>query len=199
MKTKFFAIQAGICLAVNLFLSPFSWAENSDNWNVEGMHGELNISGIMTEAPCAMDMTSNFQEIELGNLNNSQFIKPGDQGKKIDLIFKLHHCIVSQSRLQNLRSGAVSWSSDQPLLYMEFVSKRSDVNPDLVELKGVRGLGLRIFDENLHAIPLGKFSAPHFLNSGQNILKYSVAFERTAEKVTFAPFQATIDFRMYYY
>lgn len=190
---------AGAFFAITLlFVAPLR-AEVIDNWNVEGEHGQLEVSGSMTDSPCMMDMSSSFQEVDLGEINNAQLRKPGDEGPNAEFTFMLRHCIASDSRLLNQQNGTVTGSSDQPVMYVEFVSESDRYNPELIQIKGIHGLGLRLKDEHNRAVHLGQLSAPQYLDGGQNLLRYSIALERTSEKLVLGPFHATVDFRIHYY
>ncbi|MDX6910594.1 fimbrial protein [Hafnia paralvei] len=190
---------AGTFFAITLlFVAPLR-AEVIDNWNVEGEHGQLEVSGTMTDSPCMMDMSSSFQEMDLGKINNAQLRKPGDKGPKAEFTFMLRHCIASDSRLLNQQNGTVTGSSDQPVMYVEFVSESDRYNPDLIQIKGIHGLGLRLKDEHNRAVHIGQLSAPQYLDGGQNLLRYSIALERTSEKLVLGPFHATVDFKIHYY
>ncbi|MGK7286079.1 fimbrial protein [Buttiauxella agrestis] len=186
-------MRTGMFLMVLMLSSPALCGQ------VGGQQGELKIDGVMTESPCMLDMVSNFQEIELGAINNAQLRKPGDQGQRVEFDFTLRHCISSASRLVNQISGTVSGASDQSVMYMEFVSVNDGTNPDLIQVKGVHGIGLRLKDSRYHVVHLGEFTSPTFLNNGQNTLKYSATIERTSEKLVLGPFHATVDFKIHYY
>ncbi|MGK0704917.1 hypothetical protein ACSFCW_15755 [Yokenella regensburgei] len=53
-------------LALVLVLPTTAWAL-PDNWNVEGVNGALHITGDFVEGACRLDMTSQAQEVSLGN------------------------------------------------------------------------------------------------------------------------------------
>ncbi len=45
----------------------FTFGINS--WDIDGLHGTLTVNGMMTEAPCTMDVTnSKRQEVSLGEI-----------------------------------------------------------------------------------------------------------------------------------
>ncbi|OAT31259.1 MrfE family protein [Buttiauxella brennerae ATCC 51605] len=192
-------MRAGMFLMVMMLSSPVLRAQTVDTGEVDGQHGQINVDGIMTESPCMLDMVSDFQEIELGVINNAQLRKPGDQGPRVEFDLTLRHCLSSDSRLTNQSNGTVSGASDQPVMYMEFVSANDGTNPDLIQVKGIHGVGLRLKDDRYHVVHLGEFTAPLFLNSGQNMLKYNIAIERTSEKLVLGPFHAMVDFKIHYY
>ncbi|MFJ3458585.1 fimbrial protein [Scandinavium goeteborgense] len=199
MWYKFTASYMWVILFSNLLFATPLRAENTDNWNVEGEHGLLKVSGAMTDSPCMMDMMSKFQEVDLGKVNNAQLHRPGDEGPKTELRFILRHCISTDSRLLSLQNGSVSSSRNQPLMYVEFASESDRYNPDLIQIKGIHGIGLRLKDEYNRTLHLGQVSAPQYLDRGQNILRYSIAIERTSDKLVLGPFHATMDFKISYY
>jgi type 1 fimbria pilin len=54
-----------------------------DNWGVEGAHGELHISGALSAGACRLDMTSLFQQVEMGVVPTAPLQRPGDRGEPV--------------------------------------------------------------------------------------------------------------------
>lgn len=185
---------ASTLLTLSLLPAQALLAETRANLN-----GQFVVAGAMTESPCMIDMASDFQEIALGPLSSASLQKPGDQGQEVEFTFKLRHCIVSGTRLQNGESDVASLGRDLPVMRMEFVSVMDPVNHELVQLRGIKGVGLRLKDSRSRSVQLGQLTPPQFLNSGQNILKYTAVVERTSENLVAGPFQATVDFKIHYY
>ncbi|WP_230085782.1 MULTISPECIES: fimbrial protein [unclassified Providencia] len=63
-----------------------------DNWNTDGQHGVLYVSGSLTESPCRLAMTSSYQSVLLGNAETADF--KGTGGKAVLSPFKLSYWIV---------------------------------------------------------------------------------------------------------
>lgn len=161
--------------------------------------GLIFVAGAMTESPCMLGMVSDFQEVDLGPLSNANLQKPGDQGAPVEFTFNLRYCFVSGSHLTKSGNGVASSSMNFPVMYTEFVSAMDPGSQNLIQVRGIKGIGLRLKDAEGHPIRLGQLNPPQFLHRGPNIVKYTAVVERTSDNLIPGPFQATVDFKIHYY
>lgn len=182
-----------------LCLSPGVRAK-ADNWDVEGESGELHISGQLTEAACRLDMTSVFQQVELGNILAGEMVGVGTEGEPV--VFQLHlkDCLRTAGSRHNNRTGNLSWSESQPVVSVAFLAPVDANTPELVRLdgQGVSGVGLRLMDERHMPVRLGSWNSPHFLDPGQDDMTFYVVPERTSALLGAGTFRATVDFHLNY-
>ncbi|WPU21983.1 fimbrial protein [Cedecea neteri] len=185
---------AGLLL---MALPPLASA-NPDNWNVEGEHGELHVSGALMEGACRLDMTSAFQQVELGETPNARLRQAGDQGSPVAFRLQLRDCARLGGRQRDVRTGSVTWDALQPVMTVSFVSPAAPEAPALVQVTGVSGIGLRLRDSHGRDIRLGDRGVPQFVTPANDALVYTVTPERTRASLTTGSYRAVVDFRLNY-
>lgn len=152
-----------------------------DGANIDGLHGELHVHGTLTESACRLDMTSAWQDIDIGNTATGQLSKIGATGRPVSVTFRLQDCISEPSRLRDMRSGNLLWSPDEPSVTIRFTAQADRDNPSLIALHGVSGLALRMQDSQERDVRINENGAPLLLVPGRNELHYTLTPVRTAE------------------
>lgn len=183
--------------ALMVALSPLASA-TPDNWDVEGEHGELHVFGALTEGACRLDMTSAYQQIELGETPNARLRRVGAQGTPVTFRLQLRDCVRLGGRQRDVRFGNVTWDALQPVMTVSFVAPADLDTPALVQTRGVSGVGLRLRDAEGRDIRLGDRGAPRFITPASDELLYTVTPERTRAPLTTGSYRAVVDFRLNY-
>lgn len=187
-------------LLLTLMCLPLGGNAMEDGWDIDGEHGELHVSGKLTEAACRLDMTSALQQVELGNILVSDMVKTGMQGKPV--LFQLHlkDCLRTSGSRKNNRTGNLTWSENQPIVSVAFLAQTDVDTPDLVQLdgQGTSGIGLRLMDTQYQTVYLGTWSRPYFLDPGMDDMTFYVVPERTSAPLGTGAFQAFVDFHLNY-
>ncbi|HCB2860475.1 TPA: type 1 fimbrial protein [Klebsiella aerogenes] len=189
-----------ISLLMTLLCLPLASIATADNWDVDGEHGELHVLGQLTEAACRLDMTSAFQQIDLGNIQATATMKTGTQGTPVPFHLQLKDCLRTAGSRRNNRTGNLTWSENQPVVSVAFLAPADADTPDLVRLdgQGVSGIGLRLMNERHQLVRLGNWNRPQFLDPGQNEMTFYVVPERTRAALGAGAFRATVDFHLNY-
>ena len=169
-----------------------------DNWEVEGAHGEIYVSGTFTEGACHLDMASEMQQVSLGDIPSSLLRHPGDRGLPTTFTLKFHDCIRSGGNTIDPRTGNTVWDPIQPVVDITFVAPADEDNPQLIKVSGVTGMGLRLTDSSQKTLRLGESVSPHFMTPYRDELTYYVQPERNAQPLTAGHWRATVDFRLNY-
>ncbi|EJD6498858.1 type 1 fimbrial protein [Providencia rettgeri] len=174
-------------------------ASSLDSWNIDGLHGKLTVNGMMTEAPCTMDVTNSMrQEVSLGEIPSYSLRKPGDRAEPVSFNLEFRNCIRTESRMRDVRTDTPLWDAMQPVISVSFIAVSDEHFPEMLSVKGVSGLALEITDAQREDIRLGSQGRPQFLNSPQGTLQYFVTPVRTSEKLTEGSFTAVMDFKVDY-
>lgn len=181
-----------------LCVAPPLLAANSDNWQVEGLHGEIHVRGTLTEAPCTLDMASAWQEVSLGDVPAYHLRKPGNQAEPVPFTLLFRDCIRSQGVLYDQRTDTPTWSEMQPIVTVSFVAPADTYFPEMLAVSGISGLALKVTDQQKNTIRLGSRGRPQFLEFPQGQLTYYVTPVRTPEKLSEGHFRAVMDFRVNY-
>ncbi|KLF43442.1 fimbrial protein [Klebsiella aerogenes] len=169
-----------------------------DNWNVEGAHGVLNISGALVESPCRLEMDNYYQNIKISETSTAKLKRPGDQGAPTYFSLRLKDCLRTPTSVRDENSGALTWTYDQTAVSVTFIGEKDEDTPDLVKAKGVSGMGLRLIHRDGKAITLGQRNKPIILTHGKNVLNYIVTPERTKAPLAVGAYQALVGFRLSY-
>lgn len=168
-----------------------------DDGLIEGAHGILHVAGTMTESACRLDMASVDQTIEIGNVGSGELRHPGYRAAPVAVKFILRDCIRHETFSRDILGG-VSWSTTQPTISVTFTGIADADNPQLIQVRGASGMGLRLTDSSHHNVTLGQLSPPQFLSPGSEMLTYYVVPERTASPFAGGAFSANVNFRLNY-
>lgn len=183
---------------LSVLLLPIATHSEVGKGLVDGNRGMLHVFGALSESPCRMDMTSAWQDVDIGTTETADLGKPGDRGHAVPVQLRLHDCTRSGSEVRNEKNGNLAWSSIQPVAVVTFHAPTDADSPQLVRVEGAHGLGLRLLDAQQHDVLLGSRMRPQFLASGENQLTYYVQPERTPASMQPGNFRAVIHFRMNY-
>jgi type 1 fimbria pilin len=168
------------------------------NWDVEGANGVLRINGALSEGACRLDMVSQYQEITLPAVPTSQLQRPGDRTAPVAFQLRLRDCLRSHGGSRDDRSGNLIWAAHQPTLSVSFLAPADADNPQLVQVQGTSGIGLRLTDDLQRDARLGSRGAPLFVAHGDDTLTWHVAAERTTAPLVAGAYRATVDFHLNY-
>lgn len=181
-----------------LLLLPASQAQAADNMPVDGANGVLRVHGALTESACRLVMTSAYQTVQLGDTGTGRLLAVGDRGTPVAVQLQLKDCLRSPANNRDERSGNLLWNPHQSAVSVSFVAPADANNPQLVQVRGASGLGLRMTDSQGRDIRLGSRGAPLLLTPGQDALHYTLVVERTRAPLQAGAYSANLDFRLNY-
>lgn len=170
----------------------------ADGYSVDGMHGEIYVHGILTKSACRLDMTSAWQDVDMGSLPTGKLQKPGDSGTPIVLTFRLKDCLNSFSRTHDMRTGSMLRSRTSPSVTLRFMAPADITNPALVRISGAEGVALKLNDSVGRNVRLNDHGAPLRLTPGQNALNYKLTPVRTSAPLLAGAWQALISVGLTY-
>lgn len=169
-----------------------------DDWNVDGEHGELQVHGLLMEGACQLDMTSAWQQVDLGNITFHSLAKPGDEGEPVAFQIKLDRCSRTGGNQLDRYTGTSTQDAVQPVVTLSFTGVNVPQAPTLLEASGVSGLGLAITDPQGRRVTPGERGEPLVLAPGENVLTYTVTPVRTSAALTSGAFRAVAGFKVSY-
>ncbi|MGQ8776654.1 fimbrial protein [Serratia sp. NA_112.1] len=170
----------------------------ADNWAVDGANGTLYVRGALTESACRLEMSSAHQAIWLGETGTARLDTLGAQGTPVAFELRLKDCLRTPASQRDVRTGALTWAPNQPSVSVSFRAPSDMDNPQLVKVRGVFGLGLRLLDSTGRDVRLGSRGEPLFLTPGQSSLTYTVTPERTSAPLVAGSYRAAVDFQLNY-
>ncbi|HEI8819796.1 TPA: type 1 fimbrial protein [Serratia marcescens] len=178
-------------LALVLMASQQSQAE-------QGNSGVLFVHGALTEGACRLEMSSAYQDIWLGETTTGSLAVPGSRAQPVAFKLRLRDCTRMGAAIRDPRLGYRLWDAYQPAVTVSFTAPADADNPQLVQVKGASGLGLRVLDADHQDVRLGSRSRPQLLTQSDNGLQFYVMAERTRAPLLAGAYRAAIDFRMNY-
>lgn len=176
---------------ISLALASATAVAGSDTLNLE-------VRGMMTEGACVLDVASSWQEIEMGDTSAALLKKPGDRGAPIPIVMHFKYCIRMRGNSLDVKTGTRTWDPIQPVLAVSFLAPADENNPQLVQVTGARGFGLRIVDAQQNDIRLGQRGKPQFAMPPSDELIWYVIPERTSEPLVKGAYQASVNFALEY-
>ncbi|MCC4106633.1 fimbrial protein [Serratia ureilytica] len=164
----------------------------------QGNHGVLFVHGALTEGACRLEMASAYQDIWLGETTTGSLATPGSRAQPVAFQLRLRDCMRLGAATRDPRLGYRLWDAYQPAVTVSFTAPADADNPQLAQVQGASGLGLRLLDADNRDVRLGSRSRPQLLALGDNGLRFSVVAERTRAPLLAGAYRAAIDFRMNY-
>lgn len=174
------------------------WARAVDDWNVDGEHGELHISGVLSEGAGEIDMKSSNQEVAIDTNFRVNLHSPGDIGSPV--IFTLHFRDIQRTygNQTDHYTGAHLYSAVQPVITVSFDTPVDDENPSLIRVRGISGVALMLHDQLGRKVIPGEQGEPLFLTPSSDELIYTISPVRTSAPLTTGKFRAVARFRVEY-
>ncbi|HDS5356311.1 MULTISPECIES: fimbrial protein [Enterobacter] len=198
MHSKTSRFQMLLIILMTTLVIQVSHASEQNNWLTNSLHGMFHVNGAVYRDACRLDMTSVFQEIDLGDTKTSQLNHPGDRGRATTLELRLKDCQQTSRSLMNVPGALLNWSDSQPLATIRFIANSHKDNDQLIALNGIEGIGLRITDHQGKSVPLGQRGGALFLEPGTDTLIYHVAPERTLSALEANEWDAFVSFELIY-
>lgn len=189
-------VLPALFLVVAAFLPGRSLAANE--WNVDGENGYLHLSGTLSEGACSLDMTSVHQDVSLGNINRHALARPSARGLPVYFTIKLRRCARTGGDETDLYSETSTEDAVRPVVTLNFTGVADPDRPELLSAAGVTGLGLLLSDREGRVVRPGMRGEPLILQTGDNVLTYSVTPVRTSGPLSDGDFRVVTSFEVSY-
>lgn len=178
-------------------------AENASEtgWQTEGMHGELEITGELTESPCHLLMQSEEQTVNLGTIPRYRLTHIGDHSPAVAVHLQLRDCgTVSAPLHDDVHEGTVYEFPDQLVSLITVVGEESPDSLHLLQVQGeAQGVALRLEDSQHHQLIPGEHSRGLTMQQGNTDLVLYVMLERTRLPLKEGPFTVLLNFTLGYH
>lgn len=191
-------IALALCGGLMMAGTQTASAAETARGDIQGTVGWLYVDGAMRETACWLSMPSRRQTVTLPTVGANQLLKPGDSAEPTAFVIRLEGCMRSAGAVTNRQNNTLAWSSQQPIATVTFSGPADPQQPALFQVNGVEGIGLRLRDDSGQPLRPGVTGEPLFLTPGDNSLAFSVAPERTANRLMAGAYNATLDFKINY-
>ncbi|WP_105637528.1 fimbrial protein [Cronobacter dublinensis] len=160
--------------------------------------GALYVHGVMRENTCRLEMDSAWQDVDLGDISRADVSLVGKMAKPVTVTLYLRDCPEIPTHSANITSLTHTRSAQQPGYQARFIAPTDALNPDLIKVTGVSGIGLRLKDNHGQTVKMAQQGDTVLLNPGQDTVSFTLAPERTAAPLAAGPYHAVINFSMIY-
>lgn len=152
-----------------------------DGWEVEGMHGELQVEGSLTESPCHLTMESIEQSVDLGVIPRYRLQQVGDHSPTVAVHLKLEECGMASNHLRDDSHEESDYQLPDQLVSMMTVNGvESPDNLHLLQVNGeAKGIALRLEDPEHRQLIPGEHSRGLVMQQGNTDLVLYAMLERT--------------------
>ncbi|EPH6761668.1 fimbrial protein [Cronobacter dublinensis] len=160
--------------------------------------GALYVHGVMRENTCRLEMDSAWQDVDLGDISRADVSLVGKMAKPVTVTLYLRDCPEIPTHSANITPLTYTRSAQQPGYQARFIAPTDALNPDLIKVTGVSGIGLRLKDSHGQTVKMAQQGDTVLLNPGQDAVSFTLAPERTAAPLVAGPYHALINFSMIY-
>lgn len=193
-----------LCTLTCSFNSQFAQAKSSaviDGWDVEGMHGEIEVSGELIESPCYLSMESEEQTVNMGTIPRSRLQKIGDRAPEIAVHIQLKDCGMVSNHVQDDEHDETLYSlPDQQVAFMTINGNESESQLHLLHVKGeAKGVALRLEDSKHRQLFVGEHSRGQIMSQGNTDMVLYAMLERTDKPLKEGRFNVLMNFTLGYH
>lgn len=193
-----------LCTLTCSFNSQFAQAKSStviDGWDVEGMHGEIEVSGELIESPCYLSMESEEQTVNMGTIPRYRLQKIGDRAPEIAVHIQLKDCGMVSNHVQDDEHDETLYSlPDQQVAFMTINGNESESHLHLLHVKGeAKGVALRLEDSKHRKLFVGEHSRGQIMSQGNTDMVLYAMLERTDKPLKEGRFNVLMNFTLGYH
>lgn len=193
-----------LCTLTCGFYSQFAQAKSSaviDGWDVEGMHGEIEVSGELIESPCYLSMESEEQTVNVGTIPRYRLQKIGDRAPEIAVHIQLKDCGMVSNHVQDDEHDETLYSlPDQQVAFMIINGNESESHLHLLHVKGeAKGVALRLEDSKHRQLFVGEHSRGQIMSQGNTDMVLYAMLERTDKPLKEGRFNVLMNFTLGYH
>lgn len=176
-------------------------ADIIDGWDVEGMHGQIAVTGSLSESPCKLRMDSVEQSITLDPVPSYRLKRVGSLSQAVPVHIRLTDCGAAGNMLRDdLHEEGVSYYPDQLTSFVTFNGVEDDSGDHLFKTTGeARGVALRLEDPQHHQVFPGEHSRTLLMNQGDSDVVFYAMLERTPLALKEGPYAAVLNFSLSYH
>ncbi|NIG87723.1 type 1 fimbrial protein [Serratia symbiotica] len=172
---------------------------------IEGTTATVSFHGGLLSSPCSLTPDSQDQSIDLGDVNIRDLQNAGNQSPSERFHLSLRNYLLGARALVDNPTGQRNGDANRLYLQGEqaatlvFLGESDINNPQLLKLSGgVEGIGLRLKDQQGHALALNQQSRPYILHPGNNTLWFTANVESTQLAVMAAGFASVAHIQVIY-
>lgn len=168
-------------------------------------HSVVHFQGSVYASPCVLELNTQEQVVDLGEINSRTFHRVGDRSSPVVFNVRLKDCQRGASRSftnamgEATQNGKRYYLTGESGVSLSIVGEPDFYNPDLVRISGdVKGAGLRVFSQEHENLMLNQPKASWVLKPGDNNITLNAALEATRQAVSAGSFSGLVRLKLEY-
>lgn len=168
-------------------------------------HSVVHFQGSVYASPCVLELNTQEQVVDLGEINSRTFHRVGDRSSPVVFTVRLKDCQRGASRSftnamgEATQNGKRYYLTGESGVSLSIVGEPDFYNPDLVRISGdVKGAGLRVFSQEHENLMLNQPKASWVLKPGDNNITLNAALEATRQAVSAGSFSGLVRLKLEY-
>ena len=199
------------CLGIALLgLASFSAAaeladDKTSRQTLLDVHSTVHFQGSVYASPCVLELNTQEQYVDLGEINARSFHRIGDRSTPVTFSVRLKDCQRGASTSLVNSGGEATQNAERYYLTGESavsltISGEPDFfNSDLIRVSGgAKGAGVRIFSQNHENLMLNQPKASWVIKPGDNNITLQAALEATSHTVSAGNFSGLVRLKLEY-
>ncbi len=169
------------------------------------VHSEVHFQGSIYASPCVLELSTQEQYVDLGEINARTFHRIGDRSAPVTFNIRLKDCQRGASRSfvnsagEATQDGKRYYLTGESAVSLSITGEPDFFNSDLVRIKGdVKGAGLRIFSQDHENLMLNQPKASWVIKPGDNNITLNAVLEATGQTVTAGNFNGLVRLKLEY-
>lgn len=176
-----------------------------DMSQVKAESGNVHFHGRVYVSPCVLDMASQDQSIDLGDISAARFHRTGDRSRPVMFTVRLNDCLKGASETIEDFPAEMSGrflrarGTGEQGVTVRFTGEGDVRNTNLVKIQGdVQGAGLRLMTKHEELLSINQDQHLYLINPGDNVLTFLAALESTQRTVTSGEFHGLVRMELEY-
>ncbi|EHZ6872347.1 type 1 fimbrial protein [Providencia rettgeri] len=169
------------------------------------VHSTVHLTGSVYASPCVLELETQEQYVDLGDINAREFHRIGDRSTPVAFNIRLKDCQRGASKSFVNAAGEATQNAQRYYLTGESAVSLSIAgdtdffNPDLVRVTGdVRGAGLRISSKDHQNLMVNQPTSSWVIKPGDNNITLNASLESTAQSVSAGTFSGLVRLKLEY-
>lgn len=176
-----------------------AYSGGDDNWNVDGLNGELRVHAALLASPCSLSAESTEQTVSLGDIPLWQLSGTEGLSESVPVHLILEDCLSGSTVRDREHGNTLTWLPDQQVVMMNVIGDEDPDDHRFYRLHGSsRGVAMRLEDDRHHLVIPGETSWPQVLKPGRNDLTLHASVSRTGDELAVGDFRAVVNIGLEY-
>lgn len=169
------------------------------------VHSMVHFTGSVYASPCVLELETQEQYVDLGEINAREFHRIGDRSTPVAFNIRLKDCQRGASTSfvnsagEATQNGQRYYLTGESAVSLSLAGDTDFFNPDLVRVTGdIRGAGLRVFSKDSQNLMINQPTRSWVIKPGDNNITLNAALESTSPMVSSGAFSGLVRLKLEY-